>query len=90
MAVADDVLKNMASRLLARADLDKDGRISRDEFVKTLADHSGIEEQFSVYAADWLNEGKGFRRPRVSPPALGAAVRRNCRKHGLFYHEEKF
>jgi len=80
VAVADDVLKNMASRLLARADLDKDGRISRDDFVKTLADHPGIEEQFSVYAADWLNEGKGFRRPRVRAAPLRLRLKRFWQK----------
>lgn len=76
MTLPDDVLKNMTARLLGRADRDKDGRVSREEFVETLSDYPGIEEQFSVYAADWLNEGQGFRSKRLKPAPLRVRLRR--------------
>ena len=60
---------------------------------------TGLAAETSAGRPDWDPVFGAFareqRRRRIDvffcgPPALGAAVRRNCRKHGLFYHEEKF
>ncbi len=75
VALTDDVMKGLVTNFMHKTDLDKDGNVSCDDFVEAIGKYPGIEAQFALYAADWLNEGQGFK----SPPIRAAGVLRRVK-----------
>jgi NAD(P)H-flavin reductase/Ca2+-binding EF-hand superfamily protein len=63
VAVEDEVLKTLTTHFFKKTDIDEDKRISLDDFTQVIGAYPRIDEQFSIYAASWLNEGRGFRAP---------------------------
>lgn len=71
VSLPERMVRAMTLHLIKRVDADEDGQVSQADFIDTLADYPGLTEQFSIYAADWLNQGRGFR----SSPARAASLR---------------
>jgi predicted ferric reductase/Ca2+-binding EF-hand superfamily protein len=70
VTLEEDVIKDLVGNFMRKADVDKDKKISLDEFIDVIGDYPGIDEQFSIYAANWLNKGKRFKAPKIKAANL--------------------
>lgn len=76
VTLTEDMLKRLVRHFMRRTDVDRDGSVSRDEFVDVLAKYPGIDAQFSIYAAGWLNRGNVFRSPGIRAARFALRVQR--------------
>jgi len=89
--LAEDVVKSLVRNFMRKTDLNKDDNVSAEEFITLIGDYPGIDEQFSIYAAGWLNAGRGFKSPRIKAASVLLRVKRAWQNHrraltwGLLY-----
>lgn len=75
VTLEEDVVTELVGHFMRKADLDKDRKISIDEFIDVIGEYPGIDEQFSIYAASWLNRGSRFKAPKIKAANLMLQLR---------------